>query len=151
MLPKGWMWVFSMVYSLEDAIVICGGLPATTSKAVCIAREIKGHAWQGPTHGWDKKNGKDYVHWMKLAMHHSCTIAHYNNGVNKIVMMAISFLMCNHINLSCIRDSLWSWQGYIGQFCWCVIFLDNLDSCILLVLHICIGLKCIHVNKSLWG
>ena len=31
-------------------------------------------------------------------MHHSCTIAHYNNGVNEIVMMATSFLMCNHIN-----------------------------------------------------
>ena len=33
----------------------------------------------------------------------------------------------------------------------CVIFLDNLDPCILLVLGICMGMKCIHVSKSLWG
>ena len=44
MLPKGHMLVFSMVYSLEDAIVICGGFPATTRRAMCIARGIEGHA-----------------------------------------------------------------------------------------------------------
>ena len=33
-----------MVYSLEDAIVICGGFPAITRRVVCIAREIEGHA-----------------------------------------------------------------------------------------------------------
>ena len=33
----------------------------------------------------------------------------------------------------------------------CVIFLDIVDSCILLVLGICMGMKCIHVSKSLWG
>ena len=146
------MWFFWMVYSLEDTIVICGRFPATTNRIVCIARGIEGHAWQGPTHCWDKKNGKDYVHWMMSAMHRSCTTAYYNNSVKEIVMMATSFLMCNHINLLCTRDSSWSWQGYIGQFCWCcVIFLDNLDSCILLVLHICMRMKCIHVSKSLWG
>ena len=80
-----------MVYSLEDAIVICKGFLATTRRAVCIAREIKGHAWQGPTHCWDKKNGKDYVHWMVPVMHHSCATAHYDNGVNEIVMIATSF------------------------------------------------------------
>ena len=62
MLSKGWMWVFPMVYSLKDATVICGGFPATTRRAVCIARGIEGDVWQGPTHCWDKKNGKDYVH-----------------------------------------------------------------------------------------
>jgi len=44
MLPKGCMWVFSMVYSLEDTIVICEGFPATTKRVVCIARGIEGHA-----------------------------------------------------------------------------------------------------------
>ena len=31
----------------------------------------------------------------------------------------------------------------------CVIFLDIVDSCILPVLGICMGMKCIHVSKSL--
>ena len=44
MLPKGCMWVFSMVYSLEYAIVIYGGFAVTTRRAVCIVRGIEGHA-----------------------------------------------------------------------------------------------------------
>ena len=121
MLSKGWMWIFSMVYSLEDTIVICEGFLATTSRVVCIARRIEGHAWQGSTYCWDKKNGEDYVHWMVPAMHHSYTTAHYDNDVNETVMMATLFLVRNHINLLCTRDSLWSWNGYIGPFCWCVV------------------------------
>ena len=59
MLPKGHMSVFSMVYSLEDAIVICGGFPATTRRAMCIARGIEGHTWQGPPLKPTKENGED--------------------------------------------------------------------------------------------
>ena len=62
MLLKGRMSVFSMVYSLEYAIVICGGFPATTRRNMCILRGIEGHALQGTPLRSDNKNGEDYVH-----------------------------------------------------------------------------------------
>ena len=108
MLLKGCMSVFSMVYSLEDAIVICRGFPATTRRAMCIARGIEGHAWQGPPLRSDKKNGEDYVHWMVFVLHHACTTANYDNGVNQTIMMMCSFLLCNHIFLLCTTDSFWT-------------------------------------------
>ena len=108
-----WRWplmlVFSMVYSLEDAIVICRGFPTITRRAMCIARGIKGHAWQGPPLRSDKKNGEDYVHWMVFVLHYACTTANYDNGVNQTVMMMCSFLLCNHIILLCTIDSFWTW------------------------------------------
>ena len=82
MLLKGRMSIFSMVYSLEDAIVICGGFPATTRRAMCIARGIEGHAWQGTPLRSDNKNGEDYVHWMVFVLHCACTTANYDNCVN---------------------------------------------------------------------
>ena len=82
MLLKGRISVFSMVYSLEDAVVICGGFPATTRRAICIARGIEGHAWQGTPLRSDNKNGEDYVHWMVFVLHRICTIANYDNCVN---------------------------------------------------------------------
>ena len=128
MFPKGCMWVFSMVYSLEDAIVVCGGFPATTRRIVCIARGIEGHAWQGPPLRSDKKNGQDNVHWMVFVMHRACTTANYDNGLNQTVMM----MSCNHIILLCTTD--------VFNLMRCVLFLDNLESSILLVLGICMGL-----------
>ncbi|KAL0012688.1 hypothetical protein SO802_007796 [Lithocarpus litseifolius] len=72
-----------------------------------------------------KKNGKDYVHWMVSVMHRACTTANYDNGINKIVMMATSSLLCNHINLN-IRDlkrvyiakteeDIGYYAGYVGE------------------------------------
>ena len=79
---KGRMSVFSMVYSLEDAIVICRGFLATTRRAMCIARGIEGHARQGTPLRSDNKNCEDYVHWMVFVLHHTCTTANYDNCVN---------------------------------------------------------------------
>ena len=99
------MWVFSMVYSLEDAIVICEGFPATTRRIVCIARGIEGHAWQAPPLRSDKKNGQDNVHWMVFVMHCTCTTANYDNDLNQTIIM----MSCNHIILLCTTDSSWTW------------------------------------------
>ena len=99
------MWVFSMVYSLEDVIVICEGFPATTRRVVCIARGIEGHAWQGPPLRSDKKNGQDNVHWMVFVMHYTCTTANYDNDLNQTIIM----MSCNHIILLCTTDSSWTW------------------------------------------
>ena len=79
---KGRMTVFSMMYSLEDAIVICGGFPATTRRNMCIARGIESHAWQGTPLRLDNKNGEDYVHWIVFVLHRACITANYDNYVN---------------------------------------------------------------------
>jgi len=38
-------------------------------------------------------------------MHHTCTTANYDNGLNQIVMM----MSCNHIILLCTTDFSWTW------------------------------------------
>ena len=96
---------FSMVYSLEDAIVVCGRFPTTTRRVMCIARGIEGHAWQGSPIRSNKKSGQDNVHWMVFVMHRTCTTANSDNGLNRIVMM----MSCNHIILLCTIDSSWTW------------------------------------------
>ena len=55
---------------------------ATTRRAMCIARGIEGHAWQGTPLRSNNKNGEDYVHWMVFVLHRTCTTANYDNCVN---------------------------------------------------------------------
>ena len=88
-----------MVYSIEYATVICGEFPATTNRAMCIVRGIEGHAWDGLTHCWDEKNSEDYVHWIVLAIHGYCTIAHYFNGVKESDTLPTKCFLAAHISL----------------------------------------------------
>ena len=116
MLLKGLMSFFWMMYSIEYVIVICGEFPATTNKVVCIVRRIEGHAWDSPTHCWDKKNGEDYIYWMVLAMRAYCITAHYLNDVKESDTQPTKCFLATHI---CLR------------------FFDIAISCILLLLPIC--------------
>ena len=88
-----------------------------------------------------KKNGQNYVHWMVSVMHRACTTANYDNGVNQTVMMMCSFLLCNHITYYVLPTSI--------PLMRCVLFLDNLESSILLVLGICTGLTLDSYNSML--
>ena len=99
------MPIFSMVYSLEDAMSYAEDFQQLQEELCVLREELR--VMHDKVHPLDqtKKNCEDYVHWMMFVLHRACITVNYDNGVNQTVMMMCSFLLCNHIILLCTIDS----------------------------------------------